>query len=450
MSKYIPVKSLTQGLDRQKIQEISKTKNEPKWMLDFRLKAYDTFLNMSMPTFGPSLKKIKFDNILYYIKPTDQVEASWEKVPKKIKDTFAKLGIPEAEKKFLSGVSTQFESEVVYHATKEELDQQGVIFVDTDTAVRLYPELLKKYFSKVIPIQDNKYSALNGAVWSGGSFIYVPHGVHISKPVQSYFRLNAKNAGQFERTLIVLEDDASLHYVEGCTAPIYSTNSLHAAVVEIYVGENSKMRYTTIQNWSTNVINLVTKRAIVAKNGRMEWIDGNIGSKINMKYPACILQGDGASGTTISIAVAGKKQIQDAGAKMIHLGNNTKSSIISKSICKEGGLSTYRGKVYIDKNAFNCQSHVECSTLLLDKFSKTQTIPKNICNNQSSKIEHEASVSKISMEQLYYLMSRGLSKKEAISLVVMGFVEIFAKELPMEYAIELNNLIKLEMENSIG
>jgi Fe-S cluster assembly protein SufB len=448
--KYTPSASLDAGISIDKIKEISEIKNEPSWMCDFRLKAYEKFLSTPNPAWGPNLSRLNFDNFLYYIKSTPSVEASWDKVPKKIKDTFSKLGIPEAERLYLSGVSTQFESEVVYHSTKEELDASGVIFLDTDSALKLYPELFMKYFNTIIPFDDNKYSALNSAVWSGGSFIYVPKGVHVEKPLQSYFRLNSKSSGQFERTLIIVDDDASVHYVEGCTAPIYTSDSLHAAVVEIYVGKRATMRYSTIQNWSNNVVNLVTKRAIVQEGGLMEWIDGNIGSGINMKYPSCILAGDGATGFTLSIAIAGAKQYQDSGAKMIHLAPNTKSNVISKSICKNGGHVNYRGLVYIDKKATNSHAFVQCDTLMLDDVSHSDTIPTNTVKNPYSIIEHEATVSKISEDQLFYLMSRGLSKKEATELIVMGFIERFSKELPMEYAVELNHLIKLEMEGSIG
>jgi len=440
------VKELSSGLTLDKVIEISEYKQEPLWMKEFRINAYKNFVFVNNPTWGPDLSKIDFESITYYIKPTEKVESSWEKVPKKIKETFSKLGIPEAEKKFLSGVSTQFESEVVYHSTKEELDKLGVIFLDTDTALKTHEELFKKYFNTIVDYKDNKYSSLNSAVWSGGSFIYIPPNTHLEKPLQSYFRINAQNAGQFERTLIIVDDNSSVHYVEGCTAPIYTTDSLHSAVVEIYVGKNSTCRYSTIQNWSNNVINLVTKRAYVCENGLMEWIDGNIGSRINMKYPSCILAETGATGYTLSIAVAGKTQIQDAGAKMIHLAPNTKSTIISKSICKNGGIVNYRGIAKITKNALNSKAHVQCDTLMLDDVSKSDTIPTNIVSNSSSTLEHEATVSKISEDQLLYLMSRGLTKKEATELIVMGFIERFAKELPMEYAVELNNLIKLEME----
>ena len=438
------------GLTRDIVKAISKYKEEPEWMLEIRLKAYDAFVKLKNPTYGPDLSFIDFDDYTYYRKDNKKVEKKWEDVPENIKNTFDKLGIPEAERDFLGGVTTQFESEVVYHSTLVELEKQGVLFCDTDTAVKKYPEIVKEYFSKVIPYNDNKYAALNTAVWSGGSFIYIPKGVKIDKPLQSYFRINSERMGQFERTLIIVEEDASLYYVEGCTAPIYSKDSLHAGVVEIYIKDGGYCRYSAIQNWSNNILNLVTKRAICYKNAHMEWIDGNIGSMANMKYPACILAGDGAKGTTISIAFAGTGQYQDTGAKMIHLAPNTTSTIISKSICRGGGIVNYRGTVKHGKNAYNAKSHVECDTIILDGISKSDTIPTNIVENDTSYIEHEATVSKVSEEQLFYLMSRGLTEEQATEMIVMGFIEPFAKELPMEYAVELNQLIKLEMKNSIG
>ena len=397
-----------------------------------------------------SLDFIDFDEYTYYIKSSEEVESSWDKVPEKIKKTFEKLGIPEAEKKYLAGLSTQFESEVVYHNTLEELNKLGVLFCDTDSAVKLYPELVREYFGKVVPSGDNKFAALNSAVWSGGSFIYVPKGVKLEKPLQSYFRINSERMGQFERTLIIVDEDASLNYVEGCTAPIYSKDSLHAAVVEIYVKDRGYCRYSTIQNWSTNIVNLVTKRAVCEAGAHMEWIDGNIGSMINMKYPACILKGPKAKGTTISIAYAGLNQIQDAGAKMIHLAPDTTSKVISKSICRGGGKVNYRGLVSCGENAAGARSRVECDTIILDGLSSSDTLPTNIVKNQKARIEHEATVSKISEDQLFYLMSRGLTEEQALEMIVMGFIEPFAKELPMEYAVELNQLIKLEMTGSIG
>ena len=419
-------------------------------MKENRIKAYHEFVNKKNPSWGPNLDFIDFSEYTYYAKATTKTENKWEEVPDKIKDTFDKLGIPEAEAKYLAGTSAQFESEVVYHKNLKELDEMGVIFLDTDTALKKYPELFKKYFGKIIPASDNKYAALNTAVWSGGSFIYVPKGVKVTKPVQSYFRINSEKVGQFERTLIIVDDDAEIHYVEGCTAPIYSKDSLHAAVVEIYVGKNAKCRYSTVQNWSNNIINLVTKRALVEENGLLEWIDGNVGSGLNMKYPACILKGERAKGICISIAVAGKGQFQDAGARMIHEAPNTTSSIISKSIVKNGGTSNYRGTCRIKKEAINSKAHIECDTLILDSYSKSDTIPKNECHNNSSYLEHEATVSKINEDQLFYLMSRGISEKDATQMIIMGFIEPFSKELPMEYAVELNQLIKMDMEGSVG
>ncbi len=439
-----------QGLNEDVIKAISEHKNEPAWMLDYRLESYKHFNTIKDPSWGPDLSFIDFEHLTYFIRATDRAENNWDDVPVEIKDTFEKLGIPEAERNFLAGVSTQFESEVVYHNTLKELETLGVIYVDTDTALREYPELVKKYFGTVIAADDNRYAALNSAVWSGGSFIYVPKGVHVDKPLQSYFRINGDQMGQFERTLIIVDEGAYVNYVEGCTAPVYSRDSLHAAIVEIIVEKDATCRYTTIQNWSNNVINLVTKRAYVYENGHMEWIDGNIGSRVNMKYPSCVLLGERAKGTTISIAFAGAGQIQDAGAKMIHVAPNTTSTIISKSISRGGGSVNYRGKVDFGKNAKGAKAHVECDTIILDDMSFSDTIPTNVVRNADVFLEHEATVSKISEEQLYYLMSRGLTEEEATEMIVMGFIEPFAKELPMEYAIELNQLIKLEMEGSIG
>ncbi len=445
-----PVFTTGKGINEEIVRIISKNKNEPEWMLKNRLKSYKKFLEVKNPKWGPDLSFINFDEFTYFLKASDRAENSWDDVPENIKDTFEKLGIPEAERNFLSGVSTQFESEVVYHNTQKELESLGVIYVDTDTALRDHPDLVKKYFGKIIPYNDNKYAALNTAVWSGGSFIYVPKGVKVPKPLQSYFRINSDQMGQFERTLIIVDEGAYVNYVEGCTAPVYSRDSLHAAIVEIVVEKNATCRYTTIQNWSNNVINLVTKRAFVYENGHMEWIDGNIGSNVNMKYPSCVLLGERAKGTTISIAFAGKGQWQDTGAKMIHVAPNTTSTIISKSISRGGGTVNYRGKVDFGKKAKGAKAHVECDTIILDDFSFSDTIPTNIVRNSDVFLEHEATVSKISEEQLFYLMSRGLSEEEATEMIVMGFIEPFAKELPMEYAIELNQLIKLEMEGSIG
>jgi len=439
------------GLNENVIRTMSVTKGEPEWMLEYRLRAYSEFLKQPMPTWGPDLsEEVDFDSYTYYIKPSDRTAANWDDVPENIKETFDKLGIPEAEAKYLSGVSTQYESEVVYHNNQKELEEQGVIFLDTDSALKQHPDLFKDYFSKVVPFTDNKFAALNSSVWSGGSFIYVPKGVKLSKPLQSYFRINTESMGQFERTLIIVDEGADVHYVEGCTAPIYNANSLHSAVVEIYIKNGGRCRYTTIQNWSNNILNLVTKRALCETNAHMEWIDGNIGSKITMKYPACILKGDYSSGTTISIAFAGEGQIQDAGAKMIHLGKNTSSTIVSKSLSRKGGNVTYHGLVEHGKNATGAKSNIECDTIILDDMSKSDTVPYNVTRNGDIIVQHEAKVSRVSEEQLFYLMSRGLSEEQATEMIIMGFIEPFAKELPMEYAVELNQLLKLEMEGSIG
>ncbi|MCI8544776.1 MAG: Fe-S cluster assembly protein SufB [Bacilli bacterium] len=432
---------MTKGLNKTFVREISKLKKEPKWMTDFRIKAYEMFENFSNPIFGPELK-LDFNEINYFKRISDKVSDEWKDVPTDAKETFEKLGVIDAEKKYLGGIGAQYESEVVYHHMLEELVEKNVIFCDTDTALKKYPELFKKYFNSLVKYDENKYTALNGAVWSGGTFIYVPPYTKIERPLQSYFRINSKNMGQFERTIIVVDEGSELHYMEGCTAPTYTTDSLHAAVVEIYVGKNAKCRYTTIQNWANNIYNLVTKRAIVEENGLMEWIDGNIGSKINMKYPACILVGPYAKGNCISIAVATEEQIQDAGAKMIHLAPYTTSSIISKSIAGKGGNASYRGTVKISKKAEYSKSTIKCDTIILDEFSKSDTIPKNIVENSTSILEHEASVSKIDEEQLFYLMSRGLSEEKAKELLIMGFIDRFREELPMEYAVELNALLK--------
>jgi len=439
------------GISREIVEEISKIKGEPQWMTDFRLKAFEAFESKPMPSWGPSLESLHFEDYTYYIKPSARMENKWEDVPEEIKNTFDRLGIPEAEKKFLSGVATQYESEMVYHNMLQEVEDKGVIFTDTDSGLRNHPELFKKFFGSVVPYTDNKFAALNSAVWSGGSFIYVPPGVKLEKPLQSYFRINSEQMGQFERTLIIVDEGADVHYVEGCTAPTYSKDSLHAAVVEIIVHKNGKCRYSTIQNWSTNVLNLVTKRAKVWDYGIMEWIDGNIGSHITMKYPACWLMGPYAKGMTISIAVASSiDQIQDAGAKMIHMAPYTSSNIISKSVARNGGTVNYRGMVRHAPNALHSRSKIECDTLLLDEISRSDTLPTNISSHPTSTIEHEATVSKVSEEQLFYLMSRGLSKSQALETIVMGFLEPFTRELPMEYAVELNQLMKMEMEGSVG
>lgn len=438
------------GLTPEIVKEISRQKGEPEWMLEFRLKALDQFMKMPTPKWGGDLDGLDFNDIQYYVKPSEVQGKTWEEVPSEIKSTFDKLGIPEAEQKFLAGVSAQYESEVVYHSMQKELEDQGVIFMDTDSALREHPELFREYFGSVVPPTDNKFAALNSAVWSGGSFIYVPKGVKCDIPLQAYFRINSENMGQFERTLIITDDDSFVHYVEGCTAPIYSTNSLHSAVVEIVCRKNSRCRYTTIQNWAPNIYNLVTKRAIAEENANMEWVDGNIGSKLTMKYPAVILKGEGAKGSVLSIAVAGKGQHQDAGAKMTHLAPNTTSTIISKSISKHGGKVTYRGLASFGRNAHGAKSNVKCDTLIMDKESTSDTIPYNEIRNDDITLEHEATVSKVSEDQLFYLMSRGLTENEATQMIVMGFIEPFTKELPMEYAVEMNRLIKFEMEGSIG
>jgi Fe-S cluster assembly protein SufB len=438
------------GLTEDIVREISKIKEEPEWMLNSRLKALKLFYSMPMPQWGGDLGSLNFDEITYYVKPSEQSQTSWDEVPEEIKATFDKLGIPEAEQKYLAGVSAQYESEVVYHNMKVELEDMGIVFKDTGSALRENEDLFKEHWQSVIPAADNKFAALNTAVWSGGSFIYVPKGIKVESPLQAYFRINSENMGQFERTLIIVDEGASVHYVEGCTAPVYTTNSLHSAVVEIIVKKDAYCRYTTIQNWANNVFNLVTKRAFVDANGTMEWIDGNIGSKLTMKYPAIYLKGEGARGMTLSIAIAGKGQHQDAGAKMIHLAPNTSSSIVSKSISKQGGKVSYRGIVHFGRKADGARSNIECDTLIMDNQSTSDTIPYNEILNDNVSLEHEAKVSKVSEEQLFYLMSRGVSEQEATEMIVMGFIEPFTKELPMEYAVEMNRLIKFEMEGSIG
>lgn len=439
------------GLNEDIVREISRVKKEPEWMLEYRLKALKCFLEKPMPTWGVDLSQMDFDEYTYYNRPSDHLTDKWEEVPETIKNTFDKLGIPEAEQKFLAGASAQYESEVVYHNMLEEVKEKGVIFLDIDSGLREYPEIFKKYFDTVIPYNDNKFSALNGAVWSGGSFIYVPPGVKLEKPLQSYFRINSERMAQFERTLIIVDKGSDIHYVEGCTAPSYSKDSLHAGVVEIVVLEDAKCRYTTIQNWSKNIYNLVTQRAKVYKNGSMEWVDGNIGSLVTMKYPTCVLTEEGAKGTCITIAVADDIQIIDSGSKMIHLAPHTSSQIISKSVSRNGGKVNYRGLVRHNKNAYDAKSKVECDTLILDRKSTSDTVPTNMMMNNDSIIEHEATVSKVSEDQLFYLMSRGLTKQQATEMIVMGFIEPFSRELPMEYAVELNQLLKLDFgEDSLG
>jgi len=438
------------GLSKDTVREISKLKDEPQWMLDFRLRAYDAFMKKPMPQWGGDLNKIDFQNIFYYAKASDKTEKNWDDVPENVKNTFEKLGIPEAEKKFLAGVGAQYESEVVYHSLREDLAKQGVLFLDTDTALKEQPELFKKYFAKIIPPEDNKFAALNSAVWSGGSFIYIPPGVKVDMPLQAYFRINAENIGQFERTLIIADEGSEVHYIEGCTAPVYSSESLHVAVVELLAHKDAKLRYTTIQNWSNDVYNLVTKRAYAYEGATVEWIDGNIGSKLTMKYPGIYLMGRKAYGETLSIAFAGKNQHQDTGAKMVHLAPDTTSKITSKSVSRANGRSTYRGLLKVAKGATNVKSTVRCDALLLDETSKTDTYPYMEIDQEDATVTHEATVGKIGDEQIFYLMSRGFSEEEALSLIVNGFMEPFTKELPMEYAVELNRLIKLEMDNSVG
>ena len=437
------------GLSEDVIRAISSYKQEPEWMLEFRLKAFHIFEKMPMPSFGPKID-MDFNSYTYFTRMTEGEKTSWEDVPETVKNTFQRLGIPEAEQKYLSGVSTQYESEVVYHNMLEEVREKGVIFLSTDMGLKLFPEIFKKYFATVIPIADNKFAALNSACWSGGSFIYVPKGVHLEKPLQSYFRINNEKTGQFERTLIIADEGADIHYVEGCTAPIYSKESFHTGVVEIVVLKGAHVRYSTIQNWSTNILNLVTQRARVEEDGFMEWVDGNIGSSITMKYPACILHGNRSKGTVITIAVGNKGQFQDSGARMIHQGKDTSSTIISKSVVHNGGVANFRGTVRMEKGATNSKAHVECDTLILDESSRSDTIPTNEIRNADSYIEHEATVSKINEDQLFYLMSRGISRENAMQMIVMGFIEPFAKELPMEYAVELNQLIKMDMTGSVG
>jgi Fe-S cluster assembly protein SufB len=439
------------GLSDAVVRDISAKKSEPEWMLERRLKALSIFGKKPMPNWGSDLSGIDFDNIKYFVRSTEKQAATWDDLPADIKNTYDKLGIPEAEKqRLVSGVAAQYESEVVYHKINEELERQGVIFLDTDTALKEYPELFKEYFGSVIPSGDNKFSALNTAVWSGGSFIYVPKGVHVEIPLQAYFRINTENMGQFERTLIIVDEDAYVHYVEGCTAPIYSSDSLHSAVVEIIVKKGARCRYTTIQNWSNNVYNLVTKRAKAEAGATMEWVDGNIGSKVTMKYPAVWLMGEYAKGEVLSIAFAGEGQHQDAGAKMVHFAPHTSSTIISKSVARGGGRTSYRGLVEVHKGAHHSASTVKCDALLVDDISRSDTYPYVDVREDDASMGHEATVSKVSESQLFYLMSRGMTEDEAMAMVVRGFVEPIARELPMEYALELNRLIELQMEGAVG
>ena len=448
--KDISIIDTGKGLNEEIVRAISGYKNEPEWMTEFRVKAYHAFAAMPMPSWGPDLSEIDFQDFTYYKKVSASTEKSWDDVPEEVKKTFERLGIPEAERKYLAGVTTQYESEAVYHNMLEEVQSKGVIFLDIDSALKEYPDLFRKYFATIVPVNDNKLGALNSAVWSGGSFIYVPKGVKLEKPLQSYFRINSESMGQFERSIIIVDDGAECSYVEGCTAPQYSKDSMHAAVVEVFVGKGAKCRYSSVQNWSNNILNLVTKRAKVEENGVMEWIDGNIGSRISMKYPACILAGEYARGLCISIAVGSKGQFQDTGAKMIHLAPHTSSSIISKSISRSGGVTNFRDWIRIGRKADGSKAKIECDTLILDRMSRSDTIPLNINENGKSTIEHEAKVSNISEEELFYLMSRGLSEEQATEMIVMGFLEPFTRELPMEYAVELNQLLKIDMSDAIG
>ncbi|MGV0327075.1 Fe-S cluster assembly protein SufB [Corynebacterium confusum] len=443
--------SARRGLSEEVVRDISRQKNEPEWMLNQRLKALNIFEKKPIPTWGADLSGIDFDNIKYYVKSTEEQAQTWDDLPADIKETYDKLGIPDAEKqRLVAGVAAQYESEVVYHQIREDLERQGVIFVDTDTALREHEELFKEYFGTVIPAGDNKFSSLNSAVWSGGSFIYVPPGVHVDIPLQAYFRINTENMGQFERTLIIVDEDAYVHYVEGCTAPIYKSDSLHSAVVEIIVKKGGRCRYTTIQNWSNNVYNLVTKRTKCEEGATMEWVDGNIGSKVTMKYPAVWLTGEHARGEVLSVAFAGEDQFQDTGAKMTHMAPRTSSNIVSKSVARAGGRAAYRGLVQVNQNAHHSTSNVECDALLVDSISRSDTYPYNDIRNDHVTLGHEATVSQVSEEQLFYLMSRGIAEEEAMAMIVRGFVEPIAKELPMEYALELNRLIELQMEGSVG
>ncbi|MFD6098732.1 Fe-S cluster assembly protein SufB [Nocardiopsis flavescens] len=443
--------SARRGLNEEVVRDISGKKDEPEWMTKLRLKSLRLFDKKPMPNWGADLSKIDFDNIKYFVRSTEKQATSWEELPEDIKNTYDRLGIPEAEKqRLVAGVAAQYESEVVYHQIREDLEEQGVVFLDTDTALKEHPELFQEYFGTVIPAGDNKFAALNTAVWSGGSFIYVPKNVHVEIPLQAYFRINTENMGQFERTLIIVDEGAYVHYVEGCTAPIYKSDSLHSAVVEIIVKKNARCRYTTIQNWSNNVFNLVTKRAVAEEGATMEWIDGNIGSQVTMKYPAVYLMGEHAKGETLSIAFAGEGQHQDTGSKMVHCAPNTSSTIISKSVARGGGRASYRGLVQVQEGAHNAKSSVKCDALLIDTVSRSDTYPYNDLREDDAELAHEATVSKVSEDQLFYLMSRGMDEDEAMAMIVRGFVEPIARELPMEYALELNRLIELQMEGAVG
>ena len=446
----VNIETFDKGLSRDVVCRISEIKSEPEWMLEYRLKALDIFYKKPMPTWGGDMSGINFDNIIYYVKPSDKQENNWDDVPDEIRKTYDKLGIPEAEKKYLAGVKAQYESEVIYGSLEEGLEKQGVIFLSTDEALKKHPDLVKEYFGTIIPPADNKFAALNTAVWSGGSFIYIPKGVNVEFPLQAYFRINSENMGQFERTLIICDEGSQVHYVEGCTAPIWTSDSLHSAVVEIVVKKDARCRYTTIQNWSNNVYNLVTKRAMAYGNSLMEWVDGNLGSKLTMKYPSIYMMEPGARGEILSIAFAAKGQHQDAGGKVVHCAPNTSSRIVSKSISKNGGRSSYRGLCKVMKGAKNCKSNVVCDALILDPESRSDTYPYIEIDEENVSIEHEASVSRIGEEQLFYLMSRGMTESEASTMIVSGFIEPLTKMLPMEYSVEMNRLIELQMEGSVG
>ncbi len=447
-----PVYRASKGLSEEVVREISAYKEEPEWMLDSRLKALQVYASKPMPTWGGNLSDLDavLDEIYFYVRPQDRMEHSWEDVPEEIKDTFEKLGIPEAERKVLAGVGAQYESEMVYHSLREEWEKQGVIFDSIEDGLKNHPDLFREYFGTIIPTQDNKFAAMNAAVWSGGSFVYIPPGVHLDTPLQAYFRVNQERMGQFERTLIICDEGASAHYIEGCTAPVYSTESFHSGVIEIVVKKNARFRYTTIQNWSNNMYNLVTQRAVVHEGANMEWLDGNLGSKLTMKYPSCYLVGEGAHGEILSIAYSGDGQHQDTGGKVVHVAPHTTSSIISKSISKGHGRSTYRGLCKVHEGAHHARSNVECDALLINDTSRTDTYPYIEIEENDANVGHEASVSKIGEEQLFYLTSRGISEEEAMAMIVRGFIEPIAKELPLEYAVELNRLIELEMEGSVG
>jgi Fe-S cluster assembly protein SufB len=445
-----PIFKSKKGLSEEVVRQISAHKEEPEWMLEFRLKALEIYESKPMPTWGGDLTQLNLDEIYFYVRPQDQMERSWDDVPQEIKDTFEKLGIPEAERKVLAGVGAQYESEMVYHSLREEWEEQGVIFESIEDGLKRYPELFREYFATVVPTADNKFAALNSAVWSGGSFVFIPKGVKVEIPLQAYFRVNSEQMGQFERTLIIVEEGAEAHYIEGCTAPVYTTDSFHSGVIEIIVKKNARFRYTTIQNWSNNMYNLVTQRAIVGERAYMEWLDGNLGSKLTMKYPSCYLVGEGAHGQILSIAYAGDGQHQDTGGKVVHVAPNTTSQITSKSISRGTGRSTYRGLCKVYEGATGAKSNVECDALLLNETSRTDTYPYIEIDENTASIGHEATVSKVGDEQLFYLASRGLSRDEAMSMIVRGFIEPIARELPLEYAIELNRLVELEMEGSVG